>query len=168
MHKIGDKILYGASGVMTIVDIREESIGDVSRSYYILNSAVRRSDSLTYVPADNEKLVAAMRPLLTKEQIVELLHSARNLPPIDWIPENRARSEYFKRIMESGDRERMVSMILAINESGRRREAEGKKNFLSDENAKAKAEYLLHTEMSVVLGIPEEDVPAFIEQHAEI
>ena len=167
MHKIGDKILYGSNGVMTVVDIREEAVGDTHRSYYVLRSAVRRSDSLTYVPTDNERLVEAMRPLLTRDQIVELIRSAKDLPPIDWVPENRARSEYFKRIMESGDREKMVSMIYAIIENGKRREAEGKKNFLSDENAKAKAEYLLHTEMSVVLGIPEDDVPAFIEEHLE-
>ena len=163
MHKIGEKILYGASGVMTIVDIREESFGGVSRSYYVLRSAVRHSDSLTYVPTDNEKLVTAMRPLLTEEEIKSLIRSAKDVAPIDWVPENRARSEYFKKIMESGDREKMIAMIVAIDENAKRREAEGKKNFLSDENAKQKAEKLLHTEISVVFGIPEENVPAFIE-----
>ena len=163
MHKIGEKILYGTSGVMTIVDIREESFGGVSRSYYVLKSAVRHSDSLTYVPTDNEKLVTAMRPLLTEEEIKSLIRSAKDVAPIDWVPENRARSEYFKKIMESGDREKMIAMIVAIDENAKRREAEGKKNFLSDENARQKAEKLLHTEISVVFGIPEEDVPAFIE-----
>ncbi len=167
MHKIGEKILYGAAGVMTIVDIREESIGDISRSYYVLNSAVRRSDSLTYVPTDNERLVSAMRPLLTEEEIKSLLHSVKDMEPLEWVPENRARSEYFKRVMESGDREEMVAMIIAIDENAKRREAEGKKNFLSDENAKQKAEKLLHTEISVVLGIPEEDVPAYIENETK-
>lgn len=164
MHKIGDKIVYGAAGVMTIVDIREESFGDVSREYYVLTSAVRSSDSLTYVPADNESLVASMRPLLTEDEIVMTLKSAENAVPIDWIPENRARSEYFKRIMESGDRVKMLAMIRAIDESGARRLAEGKKNFISDENAKQKAEKLLFSEFSIVLGIPEEDVLAFIEE----
>ena len=164
MHKIGDNILYGASGVMTIVDIREESIGDVSRSYYVLRPTLIRSESLTFVPADNERLVSSMRPLLTKSEIITLIHSAKDAPELDWIKENRARSESFKRIMESGDRAKMISMIRAINESGARREAEGKKNFLSDENAKSKAEKLLFSEFSVVLGIPEDEVPAFIEK----
>jgi RNA polymerase-interacting CarD/CdnL/TRCF family regulator len=64
MHKIGDKIIYGANGVMTIVDIREESVGDVSRSYYVLLPATGRASSLTFVPTDNEKLTSAMRPML--------------------------------------------------------------------------------------------------------
>lgn len=164
MHKIGDNIMYGAGGVMTIVDIREESIGDTCRSYYVLRPTLSRAESLTYVPVDNERLVSAMRPLLSREEILYLLHNADDLQPIDWVNESRARQEYFKKIMESGDRERMISMILAIEENGKRREAEGKKNFISDENLKAKAERLLQSEISVVFGIPEEEVAAFVER----
>lgn len=167
MHKIGDKIMYGAGGVMTIVDIREESIGDVSRSYYVLRPALIRSDSLTFVPTDNEKLVSAMRPLISREEIISLLRGAKDAPALKWINENRARQECFKRIMESGDRAGMIAMIRAIDESAARREAEGKKNFLSDENAKAKAEKLLLSEFSIVLGIPEEEVSAFIEREIQ-
>lgn len=163
MHKIGDKILYGAGGVMTVVDIREESIGDIPRSYYVLRPTLARSDSFTFVPVDNERLVSCMRPLMTKDEIVALLRGGRDIPPVKWINENRARQEFFKKIMESGDRAQMVAMINAIDENGKRREAEGKKNFLSDENAKAKAIRLLHTEFAVVLDIPEEEVPAFIK-----
>ena len=157
MHKIGDKIVYGAAGVMTIVDIREESFGDVSREYYVLTSAVRSSDSLTYVPADNENLVASMRPLLTEDEIVMTLKSAENAVPIDWIPENRARQEFYKKITESGDLRSMIAMIHRIKDCGRLREMEGKKNFLSDENAKAKAERLIISEISVSLDISEEE-----------
>ncbi len=163
MHKIGDNIMYGANGVMTIVDIREESIGDISRSYYVLRPASSRSDSLTFVPTENEKLVEAMRPLLTRDEVISLIKEMKNPKPIEWINENRPRSEAFKRIMESGDREMMVAMIHAIDENAKRREAEGKKNFLSDENAKQKAQKLLYSEFSIVLEIAEDAIPEFVE-----
>jgi CarD family transcriptional regulator len=164
MYKIGDKIMYGANGVMTIVDIRDESFGDVTRSYYVLRPTLSKNESFTFVPTENEQLVSAMRPLLTKDEILSLLHSAKELPPIEWVNENRARQEYFKRIMESGDRAKMISIIRAINESGQRREAEGKKNFITDENAKAKAEKLLYTEFSIVLDIDEEEAKTLTRQ----
>ena len=164
MHSIGDKVMYGAAGVMTIVDIREESFGDVSRSYYVLKSVPARTDSLTFVPVDNERLVSAMYPLLSADELISLLRSASDIAPVDWVPENRARQEYFKKIMESGDRTRMVAMINAIDERGRQRELEGKKNFLSDEGARHKAERLLYSELSVVSGVPEEDIPALIKR----
>ena len=163
MHKIGDKVMYGAAGVMTIVDIREESIGDVSRSYYVLRPTCTNSDSFTFVPTDNERLVSFMRPLLSREEILALIHTCGDIQPLDWVNENRARQEYFKRVMESGDRARIIAMIHAINEHGKQREAEGKKNFLSDENAKTKAERLLFSEISVVFDIPEDQVAAFVQ-----
>lgn len=165
MLKIGDKIMYGAGGVMTIVDIREESISDVSRSYYVLRPTLSKSESLTFVPTDNERLVSAMRPLMTKDEILALLEYSKTAEPIPWVNENRARQDRFKKIMESGDRRTIVSMIRAIDESAKRREAEGKKIFLSDENARAKAQKLLHSEISVVFDIPEDAVPEFVEKN---
>lgn len=163
MHKIGDKIIYGASGVMTIVDIREESVGDVSRSYYVLIPTNGRSTSLTFVPADNEKLLSSMYPLLTKDEARELIRKSREVEPIGWINENRARGEFFKRVMESGDRLQMYAMIRAIDESAKRREAIGKKNFLTDETARHKAIRLLYSEFAIVFDIPEEEVEGLIE-----
>ncbi len=162
MLNIGDNILYGAGGVMTIVDVREEVVGSINRSYYVLRPARGRSESLTFVPVDNERLVSSMHPLLREDEIYALLDSLGNLPSIEWVPENRARQEYFKRVMESCDRAMIFAMIAAIDENGRRREAEGKKNFLSDENARAKAQRLLYSEFSIVLGISEEQVAALV------
>ena len=162
MHKIGDKVIYGAAGVMTVVDIREEAIADVIRSYYVLRPTLLRSESLTFGPTDSERLVGLMRPLMSAEELIALLRSPEQVEPIGWIPESRARQEFFKRVMESGDRRQIVAMINAIDECGRRREAEGKKNFITDENARHKAQRLLYSELAVVLDIPEEDVPGVI------
>ena len=164
MLKIGDRVVYSANGVMEIVDIREESVGDVSRSYYVLSSVSSRSDSLTFVPTDNEGLVSAMRPLLTRGEAEELLSRLNDLPEVEWPESNRARAEHFKRIMESGDRLQMFAMIAAIDESGKRREAEGNKNFLTDETARQKAEKLLYSELSLVFEIPIEEVHSLIEK----
>jgi len=162
MYKIGENVVYGANGVMTVHDIREETIGDVSRSYYVLRPYGSHGASYTFVPTDSESLTAQMLPLLSREEIIGILHE-RNKPEIEWKKDNRARAEYFKAIMESGDRRMIVAMIEAICLSGRRRVEEGKKNFLSDENLMRKAEKIIHSEFSIVLGIPESEVPAFIE-----
>lgn len=162
MHQIGDKVVYGALGVMTVVDIREEAIADVSRSYYVLRPTLLRSESLTFVPTDSERLVGLMHPLMDADELLSLLRSPEQIEPIGWIPESRTRQEFFKRVMESGDRRQIIAMINAIDECGRRREAEGKKNFITDENARHKAQRLLYSELAVVLDIPEEDVAGVV------
>ena len=73
--------------------------------------------------------------------------------------------ENFRSIIESGDREGIISLIKTVTENGKRRESEGKKNHLTDENFMRKAEKLLFAEFATVLEIPEADVPGFIEEN---
>ncbi len=163
MLGVGDNVVYGANGVMTVVDIREETVADVKRRYYVLRAAGTNSDSLTFVPVDNEALVAMMRPLLTREEILSILHTQESEPELEWVRDNRQRAERFKKIIDSGDRARIIAMIRSIYKTGLRRGEEGKKNYLSDETAMRRAERLIASEFSIVLGIPEEKVPEFIE-----
>ncbi len=164
MHKVGDKVVYGTDGVMAVVDIREETVMGEVRRYYVLGELDSRSDSKTFVPVDNEKLTSLMRPLLSKDEIYAMLDSVNDMSELPWEGDNKARIERFRKIIASGDRAEMISMIRSIYKSGERREREGRRIFLSDEHIMKKAEKLLHTEISAVLGIPEADVPAFIEE----
>ena len=47
MYVIGEKVVYGAQGVMEIVDIVDQTIGDATRRYYVLREYSSPSSSLT-------------------------------------------------------------------------------------------------------------------------
>lgn len=164
MHKIGDYVVYGGNGVMSIVDIREECFGNCPRCYYILRDVNSNSASLTYVPVDNEALVAQMRSLLTKDEIFSVIRSVKDLGDCEWAKDSRSRAEIFKKITESGDRGSIIAMIRTIYNAGLVRESEGKKNFISDENAMIKAKKLLVSEFSLVLEITEEETLEFLKK----
>ena len=159
--------MYGSNGVMTVVDIRDEEIGDATRSYYVLETTSGYKGSLIFVPVDNEMLVGAMRPLLSRDEILRLIDNMDSIPEAEWISDNRLRAESFKRVLESGVREDVVSVIKAIVASGVRRGEEGKKIFLSDETAMRKAEHVLYSEFACVLGIAEDAVGEFIASRRE-
>ena len=36
MYRIGDKVVYGALGVMEIIEITDQTGGDVTRKYYVM------------------------------------------------------------------------------------------------------------------------------------
>ena len=167
MYKIGDNLLYGSNGVMQVVDIREEEACDQLRSYYVLRAATGRSESLVFVPTDNERLSSLMHPLLTREGVNALLGEAIDASVIEWNENSRARTESFKRIIESGDRRKILAMMRSIYESGIRREELGKKNYIADEAIKQKAEKLLSVELSVVLSVTEEEALALIKNKVE-
>ena len=163
MYCIGDKVVYGALGVMEIIEITDQTVGDITRKYYVMKEYSSTSPSLTYVPLDNETLTSQMKPLLTKDEIVEVVRKAKNSPPLEWIEDNRARSEAYKKILSTADRALMLSMIDSVYKTGIRREEEGKKNYIADENSMRRAEKLINSEFALVLGIPESDVPEFIK-----
>lgn len=163
MYSIGEKVVYGAMGVMEIVDITEQTVGDVARKYYVLKEYASPSASLTYVPVDNAALTSQLQPLLTVDQITEAIRLAKTTQPIAWVEENRARSEMYKRILATADRAQMLAMIRLVYETGIRREAEGKKNFIADENVMRRAQKNIATEFSLVLGIPESEIFKYIK-----
>ena len=163
MYGIGDKVVYGAFGVMEIVDVTEETLGDVKKKYYVMKEFSSTSNSLTYVPLENEMLTSQMKPLLTKDEIVAVVKEAKVAPPLEWIEDNRARSEFYKKLLSTSDRLKLLLMIDAVYRTGVRREVEGKKNYIADENSMHRAEKLIATEFALVLGIPENEVKAFIE-----
>jgi len=163
MYNIGDKLVYGSGGVMTVVDIREETVIDTTRRYYVLQSLSGHGDSLTFVPVDNDKLVGAMRSLITKEEAYKIIDTMDEIPEVEWIKDNRARADGFKKILESASPRDIIAMIKAIDSSAKRRLDEGKKNFLADENIMRKAERAISEELSVVFGISEEEVSALVE-----
>lgn len=163
MYGIGDKVVYGAFGVMEIVDVTEETLGDVKKKYYVMKEFSSTSNSLTYVPLENEMLTSQMKPLLTKDEVIAVIKESKVAPPLEWIDDNRARSEFYKKLLSTSDRLKLLLMIDAVYKTGVRREAEGKKNYIADENSMHRAEKLIATEFALVLGIPENEVKAFIE-----
>ena len=163
MYAIGEKVVYGAMGVMEIVDVTEQTVGDVARKYYVLKEYASPSASLTYVPVDNEALTSQLQPLLTKDEILEAIRLAKTTQPIAWVEENRARSEMYKRVLATADRVQLLAMIRLVYETGLRREAEGKKNFIADENVMRRAQKNISIEFSLVTGIPESEIFEFIK-----
>jgi RNA polymerase-interacting CarD/CdnL/TRCF family regulator len=158
MFKIGDNVVYGGNGVMTVVDIREELLGDSARRYYVLHPYGSSSESLFFVPTDNEKLVSIISPLLSREEYISVFRSVKELPDCEWSSDGRSRTELFRSILDSCDRSSIVAMIRTIYKMGAVRASLGKKNFVSDENVLRKAERILATEISIVFGIDESEV----------
>ena len=163
MYGIGDNVVYGAQGVMKIVDITEQELGDTTRRYYVMKEYASASTSLTYVPLDNELLLSNIKPLLTKQELIEVVKAARDAEPLEWVEDNRARSEGYKKILASLDRVKIMLMIESVIATGKKRESEGKKNYIADETCMKKAEKLINTEFSLVLGIAESEVCDYIK-----
>lgn len=162
-YSIGDVVVYGSAGLCDIVDIKREDVGGTEYEYYVLTEHFSRGTSLTYVPTSNESLVRNIRPLMSYADAERLIASIPEIEPVEWIPDNRKRSEYFKGVLDSGDKYKMVGVIKAILAMSKEREKIGKKNFMTDENVLGKAKRLLYTELSVATATPERELDITFE-----
>ena len=158
MFNKGDYVSYRSEGVCKISDIRNENFSGAEGgvAYYIL-SPVNDTRSTLFVPIDNDRLIAMMRPLLSPEQIVALCAELRD-ERMPWIEENRARGAAFRDILADGDRGRLIVLVNTVAERIEKQQTEGKRPLGTDLNAVIRAVHLLYEEFSATtdLSSPEE------------
>ena len=165
MYQEGQNVLYGSHGVCRITAIESMRFGGKREPYYVLEPLAQPGAKF-YVPVGNETAVAKLRPLLSRQELLELLHSekVRSFP---WVSDENQRKLRFRELIVSGDRARLMGMIGALHRHKKAQTALGRKFHQSDENFLNDAEKLLNAEFSQVFGLPSTEVPAFIRKELE-
>lgn len=165
MLELNSYVIYGDNGVCLVADKRKEKFAGVIREYYILKPQGNEGSTL-FVPTDNEELLSKMRSILSKKEILDIIHS---LPgdEIPWEEDNKVRGEYYAEVFERGDRRELLLLIKALYTHKNVRKEEGKKLWTIDENAMKHAESLVYEEFATVLGIRPEEVVDFIGAEIE-
>ena len=165
MFQINDIVVYGAQGVCQIVNTENQKVGNEFRKYFVLKPKDDRVATF-FVPCWNEKALAKMRKIMTKNQIDALIDSMPGQIP-NWIANDNERKEVYKKILASGDQSAIVSMIQAIYLHKKEREAEGKRLHMSDERFMKDAEQLLYNEWQYVLNMNKAELMAYILERIE-
>ena len=165
MVEIGQQVLYGIHGICTVSGVELMRFGKVKTKYYVLEPT-EQPGSRFYVPVDNEAAVAKLRPLMSSNELLELLHSdtVRNYP---WIADENQRKLRFRELITSGDREALMGMIGALHRHKKAQLAAGRKFHQSDENFLSDAQKLLNAEFAQVFGLDPKEVNAFILRELE-
>jgi CarD family transcriptional regulator len=164
MYEVGSRVMYASNGVCDITDIREESFSGEKRLYYVLTPL--GSTSSVFVPTDNEQLLARMRPLLSADEIHDILSTAPKEKPI-WIADNHERNNHFQQVLLGSDTQELFDLTRSIYLHKQELAARGKKNLISDETALKKAERILFGEIAAVFRLSLDEVQPFIRERQE-
>ena len=165
MFQVNDMVLYGTNGVCELVGIEKRDCGGRMVEYYILKPFYT-NNSTVFVPVNNEKLTSKMRHVLTKEEIGQMIAEIPGNPS-EWITDERERKERFKDIAGRADTFEMIQLIEALLEHQREVMERGKKLHIADERMLREAEKMICDEFAYVLGISQEEVPAYITSGLE-
>ena len=161
MFQCKDRVLYGMHGVCEIVNIETKKISGKATEYYVLQP-IDQSGSKYYVPTQNQNAVAKMQPILTQEELNDILHSADIHSEI-WIDDETQRKQHYCHLISSGDRAALVRMVHAIHKYKEQLSAAGKRLHMCDDNFLRDAEKLLGAEFSLILNIGYNDVGNYVK-----
>lgn len=162
MYTIGDQVVYGIHGVCHIVDVEQRTVDKKKIDYFVLRP-LRNLQTQYYIPVHNEAALAKLRPLITKETILHILGS-ESLKADCWIPEENRRKLRYKELVSSGDFAAILQMVHTLRKQKRIQMEAGKKFHQCDENFLRDAENILHSELSVVLQISQQEAEQFLKE----
>lgn len=157
MYKVGTYVSYRSEGVCVISEIRSQKFGMLNehKDFYIL-SPLRDASSTLFVPADNEALLAKMRPLCSASEINAIASKLVD-KRLEWDAQPRRRSNYFKDILSDGNRELLISLIHTVNDKENELSKQGKHVTQGDMTALERAKKMLVSEFSFTTDISNEE-----------
>ena len=165
MYAVNDIVLYGADGVCTITAVVEKNVLGSNRLFYELHPVARR-DAVLFLPTDNEKTMAKLRRVLTREEIISAIHGMTEEENI-WIEKESVRKETYARIIKSGDHRKVIRLIKTLYEHRESLIGGGRKMHAADEAFLREAEAVLYEEFAYVLNIRRDEVLPFIQAEIE-
>ncbi len=165
MAQVGQIVLYGTEGACRISEICKMKVGHKREEYYVLRP-IHREGATVFVPLNNEVLLSKMRPLLSREEIHELIDRVSMEVPL-WIEDASERKAEYQRILLSTQREELLRMIRALYQRRSQLRERGKHLRGSDEQMLRDAEKLLNDEFALVLEIKPREVPEYIQSRIE-
>ncbi len=166
MYQKGDVVIYGCEGPCVV-----DSIGPVAitasfagKDYYTLHPYFAPAGTI-YAPVDAGD--RKMRPVITREEALSLIHGLEDIDEID-VPDERNRENIYKQEIYKRDVlncEGLVSLIKAVHVRSRAREACGKKITAMDDKYSKIAREKLLAELAVALDmLPSEAEDYILEQ----
>ena len=151
MFKINDYVVY-KKDVCKVTDIKEYS----GKNYYTL-TPVEDSSLKINVPIDNELL----RATLSKKEAMKVIDLIKDVDVISISNEKYLDQEY-KRLLETGNYEDLISVIKTTYLRNQERLNEKKKISEIDKKYFDIAESKLYDELAVPLNMTKEEVKEFI------
>ncbi len=164
-YQAGQQLLYGVHGVCNVVGIIQRKIDRKMVEYYEL-APVEQPESRFYIPTGNPAAVAKLHPIMTVQELDQLLDQVK-AEDSAWIADENRRKLHYRELVSNLDRKELCSTVAALLRHKKNQMAAGKKLHLCDENFLRDARKLIDGEFSLVLGLPKEQIGEYIQKKLE-
>ena len=163
MYQTGEYVVYGIQGVCRVIGT-EKQLVNRKRIEYLVLEPLARGESRYYLPTQNPTAMKKLQPLLSRQEMDELM-SSQEISRDRWIREENLRKQYYRDLMSGGTRTAMLQMLRALYRHRNEQEAAGKKFHQCDDNFLRDAEKLLCSEISLVMECDAEQAKQYLRNH---
>ena len=162
MFAAGDYVVYGRVGICQVKGTTTMEMEGIpkDRLYYVLIPD-GKTEGTIYTPVDNMKQV--LRPVMTKEEAEDLITSIPEIEELE-IENEKLREEKYKECLKTCDGTEMCRIIKTIYSRKMKRMKSGKRVTAVDERYMKLAEDNLYSELSLLLGVPKENMVSYISE----
>ena len=165
MFEIGDYIVHGGRGVCLVEDICTPDFeDDRSRRYYVLHPIGAADNSRMFCPVDNRNVF--MRRVMSACEVSDLILRMPKISPLCFENDKR-RKDAYKKLLAEPYPVNLVSLIKTIYKRKERLLLEKKKLPFFEFSLDSEAKKVLHEEMSLSLGVPADEIEAYIVRTIE-
>lgn len=163
MFSIGEKIMYGGTGVCVVEDITDVKLSRLEqpKPYYILRPLYQSGTIQT--PVENNKV--PIRPVMTRTEAEELVDGIPEITASICYEKNlSALRNHYQQQLSSFDCRDLIRMTKSIYAKKKDAESRQKKIGVTDEKFLRRAEDLLFGELAVALEISRDAVLDYIQE----
>jgi len=161
MYSVGDKIVYGGTGVCVVEEITSHKLSgmDQPRAYYVLRPLYQSGTIQT--PVDNTKI--PIRRVMTRSEAESLVDSIPDIQATICYEKNlSALRTYYQQQISTFECADLIRMTKSIYAKKKDAESRQKKIGMTDEKFLRRAEDLLFGELAVALDISRDSVRDYI------
>lgn len=160
MYQIGSLMIYGIHGVCRVVR-QETQVLDRKAVTYLVLEPVGQEGSRYMIPTHNDTAMAKLRPILTPQELEELICS-REVRSGSWNRDENARKQSYRELIACGDPMKLMREVHTLYGHKKSQQEAGKKVHMADDNFLRDAERILSGEISVIMDFSPEEAKAYL------
>ena len=161
MYQVDDYVVCGNKGPCVVESFGPLEFNSSGNLYYTL-VPLSNLGSKIFIPIEKEE--NRMRPVLSKEEAMDLLNHIGMIEPIG-ITEEKRREEIYKENVNGGNCTNLLQMIKTLSLRIQKRKENGKKITAIDEKYFHIAEDRLYSELALSLGTEREKIKKYVAEY---
>ena len=161
MYQIGSLVVYGIHGVCSVVQMETQVIDRKVVTYLVLEP-VGQEGSKYMIPTNNMTAMAQLQPMLTPQELEEMLCS-QEVRRGSWNRDENARKQSYRELIACGDRMKLMQMVHTLYRHKKSQLEAGKKVHMADDNFLRDAERILIGEISVIKDMSSDEAKLYLK-----